>query len=145
MRCLTAAASLLLSVLTFIIPVANGQPSPVASCFSCPDTDVGLNILLSFTVPDIITGAFTCVYLESGVCSYDSVTGVLVSLVIDNPLCAGAAINVCRARREERRAKALPRSPKPPSPAAYVPKPRVMQTRKTLREEKARSRRGSSA
>ncbi|KAJ2913431.1 hypothetical protein MD484_g6983, partial [Candolleomyces efflorescens] len=146
MRFITTAASLLLSTLTLMnIPIANGQPSPAATCFSCPDSDIGLNILLSFTLPDIITGAFACVYLGGGVCSYDSDTGALVTLIIDNPLCTGAAVNVCRARREERRGKALPRNPKPPSPAAFVPKPKVMQTRKTLREEKAKNRRIPSA
>lgn len=36
--------------------------------------------------------------------------------------------------------RALPRSPRPASPAAYVPKPNVMRTRKILRESKGKAK-----
>ena len=50
--------------------------------------------------------------------------------------CPFGAEDNCVARRQLARERALPRSPRAPSPAAFEAKPRVMKLRGTLGEAK---------
>ncbi|RXW21433.1 hypothetical protein EST38_g4432 [Candolleomyces aberdarensis] len=142
MRFTIAACATFLSVLS-IFPIANAQPSPQASCFECPSADDGLNILLSSSLPDPTTGEFSCAYAGGGTCVYLGLQGQGGDLVSGTEFCPSAAVDICLARRQRMKERALPRSPRPPSPAAFVPKPNVMKTRKILRESKAKSREAS--
>ena len=68
-----------------IVPIANAQPSPQASCFECPPADDGLNILLSSTLPDPTTGEFSCAYAGGGTCVYLGLQGQ-VSYTLSLPI-----------------------------------------------------------
>lgn len=76
MRFTIAAFVSVLSALTitFLIPTANGQPSPSATCYECPDQDTAFMFLISATAPDPITGLFDCFYFGGGDCTYNGVS-----------------------------------------------------------------------
>ncbi|TEB24970.1 hypothetical protein FA13DRAFT_1905312 [Coprinellus micaceus] len=134
MRFSAVAISLLFSASTTLIPVVNAQPSLRAICYECPERD-NAGVLLADT-PNMGANPFTCDYGDAGSCNYTA-DGALVA---DNNTngCPSDALDLCARRRRQARERALPRSPRPPSPAAYQPKPKVMQLRKNLSAEKAK-------
>ncbi|EAU83536.2 hypothetical protein CC1G_04792 [Coprinopsis cinerea okayama7 len=131
---------LVLSALLFIssalVPYVVGQqPSQAAGCYACPVTDNLLTPLVG--IPDLSLDPFSCVYgaFSPGTCTYSRTTGDLVA-DSNSGRCQARALDVCFLRRRN----ALPRSPKPPSPAAYEPKPRAMHVRKDLAGNKRDAR-----
>ncbi|KAH6910936.1 hypothetical protein BKA70DRAFT_1398630 [Coprinopsis sp. MPI-PUGE-AT-0042] len=118
------SAIVLVQWLLLVEPASVDAQSPTPACYTCPLTN-GFNEKLELEVPDDTN--FLCLYLSND-CFYDN-DGTLLN---NEPGCPLEAVNDCVVRRELARQRALPRSPRPPSPGAFAAKPKVMHVRADL-------------
>ncbi|KAF6752686.1 hypothetical protein DFP72DRAFT_814993 [Ephemerocybe angulata] len=134
MRRSTAISILISGIAAILLPAVNAQPSARSICYTCPEQDNGLADLSS--TADLGYNPFACVYGDAGTCHY-SLDGDLAMDDNSNG-CPSTALNLCLRRRAEQKERALPKSPRAPSPAAFATKPKVMQIRKSLKKERTK-------
>ncbi|TEB24972.1 hypothetical protein FA13DRAFT_1269549 [Coprinellus micaceus] len=142
MRCLSSIAFEILSIITALALTASLVPStaaqsPTPSCYICPTEDI---VDFPLSGATYSSDPFVCEYGEpQWSCSYSTTTGALVT---DNNegLCPQAAVYNCAERRSIMRARALPRAPAHPVPAAREVRPGLMEMRARLGEKKRLSK-----
>jgi hypothetical protein len=132
-------------------PATVQAQSPTPACYSCPQTN---NLGERLELELLGDTAISCVYLSVD-CSYSNVSsafmfstsmhahpvfaslkqedGIIVSGTSD---CREDAVNDCLIPRALARERALPKSPRPPSPGALAEKPKFMRTRAGLGQRK---------
>ncbi|KAH6912756.1 hypothetical protein BKA70DRAFT_774294 [Coprinopsis sp. MPI-PUGE-AT-0042] len=112
--------------------------SPTPQCYVCPDTTPS-GATLRDEEPNSEIGILQCRYSNNNNCLYILSSGN--SLGSSDEACYSSATNSCEARHAAMRARALPKSPRAPSPGAFAKKPEVMKTRAQLQKEKAKGKR----
>ncbi|KAH6910935.1 hypothetical protein BKA70DRAFT_1268947 [Coprinopsis sp. MPI-PUGE-AT-0042] len=126
----------LLQAVTLLASIGVKAQSPTPSCYICPTEDGNARPLATESYG---SDDFLCNYSGGGSCIYSAEDGQFIS-AIGNDACFGVADNVCRIRNRMMRERALPRSPRAPSPGAFAEKPQVMHTRAELGKSKKASR-----